>query len=215
MLLLAAVPGFVLSLRGFRDPGTIDLEVSVLDLVAELLAAYGPAAIAVYLLWRDGRLRAAGFDRRPARSILGYGVLGWVCCFIGVITASIVVASIMVVAGGDPSEVGNDVDFDLTVGVALAGLAVALTAGVTEEIVFRGYAISRLEEAGHARAAVWLPWAVFTVLHLYQGPLSLVFVGIVGGVFTWLFRWQRSVWPVMVAHALYDITVLLFAALAA
>ena len=75
--------------------------------------------------------------------------------------------------------------------------------------MFRAYAITRMEEAGYGRAAVWAPWAVFTVLHLYQGPVALLVIGAVAGIFVWLYRWKRSIWPVMVAHALYDLTILL------
>ena len=62
---------------------------------------------------------------------------------------------------------------------------------------------------GFVRAAVYVPWAVFTLEHLYQGPIALLVIGTVGGVFVWLYRWQRSVWPVIVAHAGYDAVVIL------
>lgn len=212
MAFLAAVPSFVLSLRGITDPTEIDLDIAVVDLVAALLAALGPAAMAAYLLWRDGRLRAAGFERRPAGFVAGYGALGLVCCWISLVTVGIVINTVIVATGGDVADPADETTFDLTVGTALAGLALALVAGFGEEIVFRAYAISRMEEAGYGRAAVWAPWAVFTVVHLYQGFVALLVIGVVGGVFTWLYLWKRSVWPVMVAHALYDIAILAVAA---
>jgi membrane protease YdiL (CAAX protease family) len=211
MAFAAAVPAVVIALRGFTDPADVDLELPVIELVATLLAALGPAAIAVYLLWRDGRLEAAGFGRRPAGFVLGYGALGWVCCFIALVALGLVVQMIVLLSGGDADEVARTDDLDLTVGVVLAALAISLVAGVGEEIVYRAYAISRMEEAGFGRAAVIAPWAIFTVAHLYQGPIALVVIGIVGAVFVWLYRWKRSIWPVMVAHALYDIFVILLA----
>ena len=212
MAFLAAVPSFVISLGGITDPESIDLDIGTLELVASLLASLGPAAIAAYLLWRDGRLHAAGFGRRSPGFILGYGALGTVCCFIAIITVGLVINTIILATGGDIEET-NDVEaIELTAGVVVAIIAIALAAGIGEEIVFRAYAISRMEEAGFGRAAVWAPWAVFTVIHLYQGPIALLVIGAVSAVFVWLYRWQRSVWPVMVAHALYDIGILLLTA---
>jgi membrane protease YdiL (CAAX protease family) len=212
MLFLAAVPSFVISLEGITDPKSIDLEIGVVELVATMLAALGPAAIALYLLWRDARLKAAGFERRSIGFVTGYGALGAVCCFIAVYTLALIIYAVTVAAGGDVDPVTDTDTTRFTVGVVLAGIAIAVVAGIGEEIVFRAYAISRMEEAGYRRAALFAPWAVFTVLHLYQGPLALLIIGAVGGVFVWLYRWQRSVWPVMVAHAIYDVTILLLSA---
>jgi membrane protease YdiL (CAAX protease family) len=212
MAFLAVVPSFVLSLRGITDPTDIDLDIPVVELLAALLAALGPGAMALYLLWRDGMLRSAGFDRRPLGFVAGYGALGWVCCWTGLVTVGIVINAVILATGGDLTEPSDESSFELTVGTAAAGLALALVAGIGEEIVFRAYAITRMEEAGYGRAAVWVPWAVFTVVHLYQGLVALLVIGVVGGVFTWLYLWKRSVWPVMVAHALYDIGILALAA---
>jgi membrane protease YdiL (CAAX protease family) len=211
MAFLAVVPSFVISLGGITDPESIDLELGALELVASVLAALGPAAIASYLLWRDGRLQGA-FGRRGAGFIAGYGVLGAVCCFIAVITIALVVNTVILSFGGELDEATGTESVDLSAGVIAAILLISLSAGFSEEIVFRAYAITRMEEAGFRRAAVWVPWAVFTMPHLYQGPMALLVIGAVAAVFVWLYRWQRSVWPVMLAHALYNIGILLLSA---
>lgn len=209
MAFLAVVPSFVIALEGIADPTDIDLEIGVIELVASLLAALGPAAMAVYLLWRDGRLDDAGFGRRPLGFVAGYGALGAVCCYVAFWTVAIIITIVLLAGGQDIEELGADQDtLDFTVGTAVAGLAIAIVAGVGEEIVYRAYAITRMEEAGYGRAAVWAPWAIFTVVHVYQGLIAIPIIGAVGAVFVWLYRWQRSIWPVMVAHALYDVGVL-------
>jgi membrane protease YdiL (CAAX protease family) len=211
MAFLAAAPSLVLASQGLLDPTDVDLEIGVVDLLAGLLAALGPAAMAVYLLWRDRSLDAAGFARRPAGFVAGYGALGTVCALIAVWTVIIAIQIVVLIGGGDlTDDVGQDT-VDLTVGTALAGLAIALTAGVGEEVVYRAYAITRMEEAGYGRAALLVPWAVFTVEHLYQGWIAIPVIGAVSAVFIWLYRWRRSIWPVMVAHAGYDLVVLLLA----
>jgi membrane protease YdiL (CAAX protease family) len=211
MLFATAGPGLVFGLRGLTDPERIDTDVSVIELAATLVAALGPAAIATYLLWRDRRLSAAGFDRRPLRWVAGYGALGGVCAVLALWSAAIVLAFLYAAAGNDPLE-ADPTDARYTVGSIVAGLLLAIVAGVGEEIVYRAYAISRLEELGWARTAIYAPWAVFTVQHLYQGPEAILIIGAVGGTFVWLYRWQRSVWPVIVAHALYDAFVLVLLA---
>ena len=90
---------------------------------------------------------------------------------------------------------------------------ISITAGITEEIVFRAYAITRLEELGWKRAAFIVPGVVFTLLHLYQGVFAIVAhrcgdrrpsPGCTGG--------SGRFWPVMVAHALFDAVQLTLAA---
>ena len=213
MAFLAAVPGLVIGLEGISDPKTIDLELGALELVATVLASLGPAAIASYLLWRDGQL-ARAFGRRGGGFIAGYGALGAVCCFIAVLTVVLVVNTIILSFGGELEQAADAETLELTAGVVVAIIVIALSAGFGEEIVFRAYAISRMEEAGYGRAATWAPWAVFTVMHLYQGPIALLVIGAVAAVFVWLYRWQRSVWPVMVAHALYNLGIFLLSAAA-
>src|SRR5688500_5782364 len=95
MAFLAVLPSLVLSIEGFWDPTTICLSVAAIELVASLLAALGPAVIALYLLWPDHRLDAAGFGRREPGFIAGYGALGAVCCFLAVLTVGLVVSMVL------------------------------------------------------------------------------------------------------------------------
>ncbi len=215
MFFLSAAPSLVFASRGIYDPTEVDLEVSVVELLASLVAALGPAAMAAYLLWRDGRLDDAGLGRQPASFIAGYGALGAVCALLAVLSIGLVIQVLILLGGGDLESVGDEDTLDLTVGTALAGLAIAVTAGLGEEIVYRAYAITRMEEAGYGRAAVLVvPWAIFTVEHLYQGWIAIPVIGAVAAVFVWLYRWKRSVWPLVVAHAAYD-AVIVAVALAA
>lgn len=206
MLVLAALPSFIIGLEGIGDPTSISTDIGVLELLATVAAAAGPALMAVHLLWRDRRLGTAGFSRRGPGFVLGYGLLGLALCYVALIAAVLVVEVVYVSFGGDLESLGEgeDPDVDLTAASLAVAYVIALTAGVTEEIVFRAYAITRLEELGWGRAAFIVPGVIFTVLHLYQGPLALALIGAITIAFTWLYRMKRSVWPVMVAHALFD-----------
>jgi len=90
---------------------------------------------------------------------------------------------------------------------------VPLTAmiGVYEELVFRGFLMTRLRRAtGGWTIAVVLSTAVFTALHAFeQTPLALVVVAILSLVFSLVTIWRRSIVPAIIAHALFDLSQLL------
>jgi len=82
----------------------------------------------------------------------------------------------------------------------------ALTAGVCEELLFRGFLVWVL---GHALGS---PWAVmgaqavlFGLAHAYQGPRGMLLTGALGaflGAVVWV---TGSLWAAMVIHALMDL----------
>lgn len=81
-----------------------------------------------------------------------------------------------------------------------------LTAGVTEEILFRGYPISRLKAAtGSTAIAALIPFVVFVVLHLPSwGAAHLLFVSLAAALFTLAFLWRRDLWANIIAHFVTD-----------
>jgi membrane protease YdiL (CAAX protease family) len=85
-------------------------------------------------------------------------------------------------------------------------IAVVLTAGITEEIMFRGYPIERLfDMTGNLWLAAAIPLAVFVFAHLGTWSLGhLVGVLFGGAVLTGLYLWQRDLVACMIAHALID-----------
>jgi membrane protease YdiL (CAAX protease family) len=211
MLFVAAAPNLVFGLSGISRPRSVDTDVSVLTLIASLLAALGPAVFAIFLLWRDGVLGPAGFRKPRFWPTIGYGLLGFVCCIGAVMVAATIVGVIIRATGYEPPTV-RDSDVTFTTAYLLAALAISITAGISEEIVYRAYGISRMEQAGFPRAALFVPILVWTAQHLYEGPIALLIVGSVGIPLVWLFWWKRSVWPLMIAHAMYDITIFLISA---
>lgn len=94
-------------------------------------------------------------------------------------------------------------------------VAVVLTAGITEEIMFRGYPIERLHEfSGSLWLAVLIPLVVFTLAHLSMwGWGHLVGVLFGGALLTGLYLWQHDLIACMIAHAVIDSLVLMLPAL--
>ena len=90
-------------------------------------------------------------------------------------------------------------------------IAVAISAGVCEEIVFRGYLFRQFQAfIGSATAAVLLQAAVFGLPHVYQGFRVAVMAAAYGVLFAALALWRGSLRPSIVAHAWSDIAARLF-----
>lgn len=94
--------------------------------------------------------------------------------------------------------------------VALAVLA-ALIIGLSEELVWRGYLIVRLERLLHSTwAAVLVSAVAFAALHWYQGIVGVWGVFLIGALFGAVFAYFRRIWPLVVTHALIDIVVMVW-----
>jgi hypothetical protein len=95
-----------------------------------------------------------------------------------------------------PTNAGEHRDFQL----------LSLTAGVTEEIVFRGFLIGVL-------ALVWPLWlaalvsvTAFLAAHLYQGPRGMLRILPVTLAMTGLYVLSGALWPAIIVHVLVDAT---------
>lgn len=86
----------------------------------------------------------------------------------------------------------------------------AITAGITEEIVFRGHLVSYaayyLGDAPWAVvAAVVLPAVPFGITHLYQGWSAGLSLFALAGLFGGIYMYTGSLVVPMVAHVLFDL----------
>jgi membrane protease YdiL (CAAX protease family) len=82
----------------------------------------------------------------------------------------------------------------------------SISAGISEEIVFRGYLQRQLTAfTGRASLALILQAAVFGIAHGYQGVHACLSIAIYGAMFTLLALWRKSLRPGIIAHAWTDI----------
>jgi membrane protease YdiL (CAAX protease family) len=210
MLVLIAVPGLLIGLEGIGDPRSIQIdEIGALELLASVAGSAGGALLAAQLLWRDGLLQVAGFHRRKAGMVLGYGFLGLIGCYVALVIGVIVGAGVYATFGGDLEALAEEVEGNVgtdgpSVALLVVAYVIAITAGITEEIVFRAYAITRLEQLGWGRWGAIASVLLFASLHLYQGVVAFFGITAITVVFTFMYRWKRTLLPLMLAHALYD-----------
>jgi membrane protease YdiL (CAAX protease family) len=85
-------------------------------------------------------------------------------------------------------------------------LVSTVRAAVAEEVLFRGYAMERIEELTGSRAvATVLSLAVFTLDHVSSWGWSHELVVAVGGLaFSLLYLWRRNLWVNIIAHFIVD-----------
>jgi membrane protease YdiL (CAAX protease family) len=140
---------------------------------------------------------------RPASwpRALAFGVV------LGALLKLVMKAIVMPLLGADP--VNRDYRFLAGNPAALPGMiaTIVLVAGFGEEVVFRGFVFERL---GRWRvptvATVLLSAALFALAHVVGlSRDAVVQAGIVGLVYGAIYARTRSLWMLMVAHAVFDL----------
>jgi len=82
---------------------------------------------------------------------------------------------------------------------------VAITAGVCEELLYRGFMIWYLSHWMSIVPAAFLASAIFGVAHLYQGIGGILRTGALGGFLASIYLLTRSLYLSMVLHFLADV----------
>jgi uncharacterized protein len=210
VLLLAFSPGILgLLLLALGPAGSAEVEAqlvpSLVSIVFELFLSWSPVLVVGFLLARNREGWAGIGLTRFRAGDLGMGAVLWVASFILVL----VLAQLFQYFGQ------REVDF-LPEGLplwfrSLQAVLIAVTAGVTEEIVVRGYAQTRLEQLRAPTAVIiLLPTALWGVLHVYQGVGAALTIFGLGLMYAWYFQRTRRLWPLILAHILFDATQLVF-----
>jgi membrane protease YdiL (CAAX protease family) len=152
--------------------------------------------VGVVVFWEERSLSSIGV-RRPERADLGYFVLATALAFLAVAATGPLVDALGL---EESAQRGLDVE-QTGLGVALVG---AVTIGVAEELLYRGYAIERLEDiSGSATVAGLASWGVFTAAHAVSwAPGDLLQVSLATLVLTLVYVRRRSLVPVVGAHTL-------------
>ncbi len=192
-------------LRGFGPLGLI----AVIVILAGSLA--GPLVSALLVLaWArisETPLQALGFKaprRWPVMLVAGVAI--------GTVLKFVAKALVMPLLGA-PS---TNVHYHYLAGnaAALPGIvaAILISASFGEEVFFRGYLFERFgkrlgQGLAATVAAVLLSSVLFALAHYQDQRLPGVQQAAVTGlVFGAIFAWRRQIWPVMVAHAAFDLT---------
>lgn len=82
---------------------------------------------------------------------------------------------------------------------------VAITAGVTEEVVFRGFLIGAFALIAPVWAAAIGATVLFLLGHAYQGPKGMIRIIPISALLALLFVISGSLWPGMLLHVVVDL----------
>jgi len=164
-------------------------------------------AVGIWFLAGFGPARPAPWDLRTQLGLaaprlgveigigLAFGVVAWLAVLLAVLTVAMALTAF---GGGDllPTQPPPVIPWLAAQPVALR-LALALSAGVVEELFFRGLLQPRV---GLVFATV-----LFACAHLsYDQPFLLVGVSLLSVAYGLLVRWRQSLWAAMVAHFVFD-----------
>lgn len=94
-------------------------------------------------------------------------------------------------------------------GFTVAAIALALN-GAAEELVLWSVLFTRLAQLSNNKPlSVAIVACTFASYHLYQGVFAMGGVVFMGLVFGGYFAWRGRIWPLIIAHALWDILLLI------
>jgi membrane protease YdiL (CAAX protease family) len=92
-------------------------------------------------------------------------------------------------------------------------VALAASVGLAEELVMRAYLITRFERLLRSTwVAVVLSAIIFGMFHSYQGLFGVWHAFLSGVVYGVAFAWSRRLWPIAIAHAVFDLSSFLYSA---
>jgi len=84
-------------------------------------------------------------------------------------------------------------------------MLMSMSAGVWEELLYRGFLIWFLTPSAGVIGAIVISSMIFGLGHIYQGASGVAKTGAIGLVFATLYVLSGSLWWLMAAHALIDI----------
>ena len=169
------------------------------------------AMLAAWLMlgyWRCGHdagtviMTQLGLRTRAGQSIsteVGVGLGAGVVLWAGVLAFVLFAALAVGLAGGFENLPDEAPEMVLWMGglPVLVRVMLSLSAGVVEELFFRGFLMPRV--------GFGLSNVLFVLAHLnYEQPFLLLGVTLLSVAFSLLVRWRGNIWPAIVAHALFD-----------
>jgi membrane protease YdiL (CAAX protease family) len=123
------------------------------------------------------------------------GVVAWLAVLCGVVLFAVALSAL---SGEDLLPQAPPAVIPWLAGrPVLLRLAIAASAGVIEELFFRGLLQPRI--------GIALSTLFFALAHLsYDQPIMLVGVTLLSLLYGLLTRWRQNIWPAIVAHFLFD-----------
>jgi len=129
-----------------------------------------------------------------------------------ILAGLLVMAAMLAIGRGRTAEIGRE--YARRVRVVVPHTAVewtlfvllAATAGICEEFLYRGYALTKIAElTGSLPLGIVASSVAFGVAHSYQGRVGMIGTGIVGFLYALVFVATGSLLPCMLGHFAQDV----------
>lgn len=188
------------TLQAFSEANALlaRFEVQTLLTIVTLAALLGLVAWLVTGVERQplrwNRLGLGDWRRARPSILLGLGLgtaLALLCCGGGLLAGTL----------GVTAHGWECFSFNAILRTLLYAAALAMTAGLAEEVAFRGYLQARLARRMRPALAVLVAAGLFALFHAGGGPVSMAASGLAGAFFGVLFLKTGSLWPGVAAHA--------------
>lgn len=142
---------------------------------------------------------------KEENNTLGFFLLSVFLLYLSSIGAAIF-SAITVLLGEHESNATMKKIIAIITGHQVTIFFIALTAGVTEELIFRGYLLTRLSQWFRNNvAAIIVSSLLFAALHYkYGSPRELIFTFLIGMIFSIYYIKYRNIKAIIVTHFLID-----------
>ncbi len=207
ILLSLILPSMFISLSVMKRSSLTFPQVAGSSLARDLALL----ALVLYLVWRNGeRFASIGLSVKGVTRELFLGLILFFPFFFGIGLIEKVLRSLGYLF---PTQPPSYLTPSGTGQFALA-LILLVVVAITEEVIFRGYLILRLDSfLKNTGAAVFLSAFVFSIGHGYQGRGSVIAIGFMGIFFGLIYLWRKSLVAPMVIHFLQDFLAMIVAPL--
>jgi len=167
----------------------------------------GAALACILLVWLGGhKVSTIGLTTRNLRVDFGIGVSSmfgvWVMLFMISLYLVLLFPSLM----EQPSKAQKAIEASFPRLSLVQMTLLCLCIAVYEEIVFRGFLLTRLYAIFRRWwLAVLIGASLFGSLHLYQGAIAVGMVTLLGLVMGAIFAWRRSLTSPIIMHFMYNL----------
>lgn len=201
------VPQLAAAVLGMRPRDEEGETVSASRMVIANSLQFGMvAAVAVYLTYRAGQpLSSIGFRRVRFWQMIRRAIAATFTMYASLVAVALIGAAVMRPNYQVMTESMRNIEDRLGVPSWGLILLIAGTAGIFEEIVFRGFLLTRLRVLlGTWTAAIVVGMFVFASLHMWEGAWAVMLILPVGLVLSIAFVRYRSLGAPMLAHFLFN-----------
>jgi membrane protease YdiL (CAAX protease family) len=203
VFLLLIVPSMAFSFFAVKQ-GAVSFTLTA---VATIFRDIGLVALILFFIWRNREhVRHIGWRLTRFWRDIVIGALLFVPMFYGAAFLEQVLQSIGFSVPSTPlPTTPQAVGF----GEVILALLLVIVVAISEETIFRGYLMARLQAFVPSQAvAVILSAAIFMLGHGYEGSAGVLTVGAMGIVFGLVYVWRKSLVATMTMHFLQDLVVI-------